>query len=72
MMMGVEISVVGVSYGPRASAPRSKMVVSSGFWSGIFSYDLVASKDPSWYRFHLCGGRGGSSVIGDRPRSLCD
>jgi hypothetical protein len=72
MMMGVESSMVGVSYGPRAFAPKSKMVVSSGCWSGTISCDLVASNDPCWSIFRLSGGGGGSSVTGDRPRSLRD
>jgi hypothetical protein len=72
MMMGAKISVVGVSGGPRAFAPNSKMVISSRCWSGTISCDPVASKDPCWSSFHLSGGGGGSSVTGDRPRSLRD
>jgi hypothetical protein len=72
MMRGAEISVVGVSTGPRAFTPRSKMVYSSGCWSGTISCDLVTSKDPCWSSFGLSGDRGGSSVTGDRPRSLHD
>jgi hypothetical protein len=72
MMMDVKISVAGVSDGPRYFAPKSKMVTSSRCWSSIISCDPVASKDPCWSSFRLSGGRGGSSVTGDRPRSLCD
>jgi hypothetical protein len=70
MIMGAEKSVVGVSSEPRAFAPESKMVVSSRCWLGTISCDPVASKDPCWSSFRLSGGGGGSSVTGDRPRSL--
>ena len=72
MMIGVKRSVVGVLDGPRAFTPKSKMVVSSGCWLGTISCDLVTSKDPFWSSFRLSGGKGGSSVTDDRPRSLCD
>jgi hypothetical protein len=72
MMMGAEISVVGVLDGPRDFSPNSKTVVSSGCWSGTISYDLVTSKDPCWSSFFLSGGEGGFSVTGDRPKILCD
>jgi hypothetical protein len=71
-MRGAERSVVGVSTGPKYFAPRSKMVDSSGCWSGTISCDLVASKDPCWSSFRLGGGGGGSSVTGDRTKSLHD
>jgi hypothetical protein len=72
MMMGVEILVVGVSGGSRASAPRSEIVGSSECLSGTFFYDLVTSKYPCWSSFCLSGGGGGSSVTDGRPRSLRD
>ena len=72
MMMGDEILVIGVSYGPRDFSPKSKTVISSRLWLGTISCDLVTSKDPCWSIFLLSGGRGGSSVTDDRPRSLCD
>jgi hypothetical protein len=72
MMMGVEISMVQVSDGPRAFAPRSKMVISFDCWSGTVSCDPITSKDPCWSSFLLSGGGGGSSVIGDRPKILHD
>jgi hypothetical protein len=72
MMVGAKRSVVGVSTRPKYFTPRSKMVDSYGCWSGTISYDPIASKDPYWYSFFLSGGRGGSSVTIDRPRSLCD
>jgi hypothetical protein len=65
--MGAKRSVVEVSGGPRAFAPKSKTVDSSGCWSGTISCDPVASKDPCWSSFRLSGGGGGSSVTGDRP-----
>ena len=71
-MMGVKRLVVGVSDGPRDFTPKSKMVVSSESWSGTISCDPMASKDPCWSSFRLSGGGGGSSVTGDRPRSLHD
>jgi hypothetical protein len=37
MMMGVERTMVGVSDGSRDFGQMSKMVVSSGCWSGIVS-----------------------------------
>jgi hypothetical protein len=64
--------MVGVSGGPRSFSPKSKMVISSGCWSGTIYCDPVASKDPCWSSFHLSGGGGGSSVTIDRPRILCD
>jgi hypothetical protein len=67
MMLGAKILVVEVLVGPRAFALKSKTVNSSGCWSGTISCDPVASKDPCWSSFHLSGGRGGSSVICDRP-----
>jgi hypothetical protein len=70
--MGVERSVVGVLGGPGLFDPESKMVVSSKCWSGAISCDPVASKDPCWSSFRLNGGGGGSSVTGDRPKSLRD
>jgi hypothetical protein len=72
MMMGVKRSVIGVSGGPRDFAPKSKMVVSSGYWFGTISCDPVTSKDPCWSSFRLSGGRGGSSVTDDRPKILRD
>jgi hypothetical protein len=72
MVMGAKRSVVVFLGGPRACAPRSKMVDSSRCWSGTISCDPVASKDPFWSSFHLSGGGGGSSVTGGRPRSLHD
>jgi hypothetical protein len=72
MMMGTERSVVGVLGGLRASDPRSEIVGSSRFWSGIVSCDSVASKDPCWSSFHLSGGGGGSNVIDSRLKILCD
>jgi hypothetical protein len=71
-MMDAERSMVGVSDGPRASAPRSEMVGSSVCWSSTVSCDPVTSKDPCWSSFHLSGGGGGSGVTGGRPRSLHD
>ena len=65
-MVGVERLVVKVSTRPKAFNPRSKMVDSSGCWSGTIACDLVASKDPCWSSFRLSGGRGGSSVTGDK------
>jgi hypothetical protein len=70
--MGSERSVVRDSDGPRDFAPNSKTVVSSECWSGIVSYDPVASKDPCWSSFLLNGGGGGSSVTSDRPRRFRD
>jgi hypothetical protein len=70
--MGVEISVVDVSGGPRVVAQNSKIVDSSRCWLGTISCDPVASKDPCWSSFCLSGGTGGSSVTGDRLRSLHD
>jgi hypothetical protein len=67
MMMGAESSMVEVSGGPRDFSPNSKIVDSSGCWSGTISCDPVASKDPCWSSFRLSGGGGGSSVTGDRP-----
>ena len=72
MMVGAEISVVEVSTRPKSYTPRSKIVDSSGCWSGIISCDPVASKDPCWSSFCLSGGSGGSSVTGDRPISVRD
>jgi hypothetical protein len=72
MMMGTERLVVGVSDGPRAFTPRSKLVVSFICWSGIVSCDSVTSKDPCWYSFRLSGGGGGSSVTGGKPRIIRD
>ena len=71
-MKGAKKSIVGVSTGPRAFAPRSKMVDSYGYWLGTMPGDLVASKDPCWSSFHLNGGGGGSSVTGGRLSSLRD
>jgi hypothetical protein len=71
-MMGAGRSVVGVLDGPRFFSPKSKTVVSSGCWLGTISCDPTASKDPCWSSFCLGGGGGGSSVTGDRPRSLRD
>jgi hypothetical protein len=62
MMVGAERSVVEVSTRPKDFSPRSKMVDSSGCWSGTISCDLVTSKDPCWSSFHLSGGEGGSRV----------
>jgi hypothetical protein len=41
-------------------------------WLGVIYSDPVASKDPCWSIFRLSDGKGGSSVTGGRPRSLCD
>jgi hypothetical protein len=64
--MGVKILVVEVSGGPRGFSPMSKTIDSSECWSGTISCDPVTSKDPCWSSFRLSGGRGGSSVTGDR------
>jgi hypothetical protein len=65
-MLSAKRSVVGVLGGPRDFSLKSKMVVSSGCWSGTISCDPVASKDPCWSSFRRSSGGGGSSVTGDR------
>ena len=79
MMMGVDRSVFEGLCRPRASAPRSEMVGSSGIKcsslgdeSDTGSCDLITSKDPCWSSLRLSGGVGGSRLTSGRPRSLCD
>ena len=71
-MLGAERLVEEVSTRTKSCAPRSKMVDSSGCWSGTISCDSVASKDHCWFSFRLSGGGGGSSVTGDKLISLRD
>jgi hypothetical protein len=66
MMMGVDRSVMGGLYGPRASTLRLEMIGSSRIESspledglGTISYNPSVSKDPCSSNFLLSSGGGG-------------
>jgi hypothetical protein len=78
-MMGIDKLVIGGSYGPTASAPRSEIFDSSrhecshlGDGSGTISYGLVTSNDPCWSIIHCNGGDGGSKLTGNMNISFHD
>jgi hypothetical protein len=67
--VGTDKSVIRGLYGPRASAPRSEIVGSSGYecsplgaGSGTVSCGPVTSNDPCWSSLRRNGGGGGSKL----------